>query len=165
LLGGYRRAGGVDKRDVEIAKGVNSVVPRDVVVIGGGQSGLAAAWALQRRGITPIVLEAEQETVGSWARYYDSLTLFSPARYSALPGRAFPGDPDHYPVRDEFADYLRNYAKHLDADIRTGMHVDAVDHRDGRYVVTTSDGETSPLQSLSSLPAGSAARTARPCRG
>jgi putative flavoprotein involved in K+ transport len=120
---------------------VNSVVPHDAIVIGGGQSGLAAAWALQERGLAPVVLEAEQEPVGSWPRYYDSLTVFSPVRYSALPGRPFPGDPDHYPARDEVVDYLRDYAKHLDADIRTGARATAVHRRDCQYGVTTSDGE------------------------
>jgi putative flavoprotein involved in K+ transport len=57
----------------------------DVVVIGAGQSGLAAARALLARGISPLVLEAGPEPAGSWPHYYDSLTLFSPARYSAMP--------------------------------------------------------------------------------
>ena len=61
----------------------------DVVVIGAGQSGLAAARALQAHGIRPVVLEAEPEPVGSWPHYYDSLTLFSPADYSSLPGLEF----------------------------------------------------------------------------
>jgi putative flavoprotein involved in K+ transport len=119
----------------------NSVAPQEAIVIGGGQSGLAAAWALQRRGITPVVLEAGEEPVGSWPRYYESLTLFSPARYSSLPGRPFPGDPNHYPKRDEVVDYLRGYAKHLDAEIRTGARVTAVQRDNGRYTVSTDDGE------------------------
>lgn len=110
-------------------------------MIGGGQSGLAAAWALKGSGLKPIVLEAGQEPVGSWPRYYDSLTLFSPARYSALPGRPFPGDPDRYPARDEVVDYLRGYAKHLDADIRTAVRVTAVQHHDGWYTVSSDGGE------------------------
>jgi putative flavoprotein involved in K+ transport len=120
---------------------MNSVAPQKAIVIGGGPSGLAAAWALQRRGITPVVLEAGEEPVGSWPRYYDSLTLFSPARYSSLPGRPFPGDPNHYPKRDEVVDYLRDYAKHLDAEIRTGARVTAVQRDNGRYTVSTDDGE------------------------
>ncbi|MBD9733838.1 NAD(P)/FAD-dependent oxidoreductase [Streptomyces sp. H28] len=103
----------------------------DVVVIGGGQSGLAAAHALLRRGLRPVVLEASDRAAGSWPRYYDSLTLFSPARYSSLPGMPFPGaDPDHYPHRDEVVAYLTAYANRLDAEIRTGHRVAAV-HRTG----------------------------------
>jgi putative flavoprotein involved in K+ transport len=98
----------------------------DALVIGGGQAGLATAYALRTAGTAPVVLEAGEEPVGSWPSYYDSLTLFSPACYSALPGMGFPGDPDRYPHRDEVIDYLRRYGKNLDADIRTGHRVEAV---------------------------------------
>ena len=98
----------------------------DVVVIGGGQSGMAAARALQARGISPVVLEAGPEPIGSWPHYYDSLTLFSPVGYSSMAGLDFPGHPDHYPHRDDVVSYLRRYAAGLDADIRTGTPVTAV---------------------------------------
>ncbi|MFE7968117.1 flavin-containing monooxygenase [Streptomyces cellulosae] len=103
----------------------------DVAVIGGGQSGLATAHALLRRGLRPVVLEASGRAAGSWPRYYDSLTLFSPARYSSLPGMPFPGaDGDRYPHRDEVVAYLTAYADRMDADIRTGQRVTSV-RRDG----------------------------------
>jgi putative flavoprotein involved in K+ transport len=115
----------------------------DVVVIGAGQSGLAAARSLLARGISPVVLEAGPEPTGSWPHYYDSLTLFSPVAYSSMPGLAFPGHPDHYPHRDEAAAYLRRYAASLDADIRTNTPVTAVQaHRQGGFVVRTAAGET-----------------------
>ncbi|MFD4261389.1 flavin-containing monooxygenase [Streptomyces sp. NPDC058534] len=99
----------------------------DVAVIGAGQSGLAAAHALSQQRLRPVVLEASGRAAGSWPKYYDSLTLFSPARYSSLPGMAFPGaDPDRYPHRDEVVAYLSAYADRLDADIRTGRRVTAV---------------------------------------
>ncbi|MGA5215222.1 flavin-containing monooxygenase [Streptomyces cinereoruber] len=98
----------------------------DVAVIGGGQSGPAAAHTLAREGLRPVVLESGKQAAGSWPRYYDSLTLFSPARYSALPGLPFGGDPDRYPHRDEVVAYLLRYAERLDADIRTGRRVTSV---------------------------------------
>ena len=113
----------------------------DAIVIGAGQSGLAAAHALLARGLHPLVLEAGEEPVGSWPHYYDSLTLFSPARYSALPGLPFPGDPERYPHRDEVVDYLRTYATRLDADIRTGQRVVEVVRSNG-FRVTTANGTT-----------------------
>lgn len=112
----------------------------DTLVIGGGQAGLATAHALRRAGRAAVVLEAGPEPVGSWPHYYDSLTLFSPARYSSLPGTPFPGDPDRYPHRDEVVDYLRRYAKNLDADIRVNHRVAAAHHADDHWHVTTGDG-------------------------
>jgi putative flavoprotein involved in K+ transport len=98
----------------------------DIVIIGAGQAGLGSAYAAQRAGLAPVVLEAAAEPSGSWPRYYESLKLFSPARYSALPGRPMPGDPERYPTRDELAAYLRDYADWLGADIRTGQRVTRV---------------------------------------
>src|SRR6185437_1637586 len=98
----------------------------DVVIIGGGQAGLATAHAALARGWTPIVLDAGTGPGGSWPRHYDSLTLFSPARFSGLPGMPFPGDPEGYPVRDEVIAYLDAYARRLDAETHWGARVDRV---------------------------------------
>jgi putative flavoprotein involved in K+ transport len=113
----------------------------DVVIVGGGQSGLAAAYAAGRAGLRPLVLEVGAEPVGSWPHYYDSLALFSPARFSALPGRPFPGDGERYPTRDEVVAYLRAYAANLDADIRCKQGVDTVGWgEDGRLIARTATG-------------------------
>ncbi|KUL53220.1 flavin-containing monooxygenase [Streptomyces sp. NRRL S-1521] len=113
----------------------------DLIVIGAGQSGLATAALAPRHGFArTLVLDAAEQTGGSWPRYYDSLTLFSPARYSSLPGMRFPGDGDSYPTRDEVVDYLRAYARRLDADIRTSTTVTSVLPRDGAWAVRTQDG-------------------------
>ncbi|MEO3786267.1 NAD(P)-binding domain-containing protein [Actinocorallia sp. B10E7] len=98
----------------------------DLIVIGGGQAGLAAAYAARDAGLSAVVLEASQRTAGSWPHYYDGLTLFSPARRSSLPGLPFPADPDRYPARDEVVAYLSDYAAWLGADIRTGHRVSKV---------------------------------------
>lgn len=102
-----------------------------LVIIGGGQSGLAAARAAQLQGVEPLVLEARERPAGSWPDYYDSLRLFSPARFSALPDAPFPGDPDHYPTRDEVGEYLTRYADRLGVEIRTSVRVTAVGARPG----------------------------------
>ncbi|MET9987698.1 flavin-containing monooxygenase [Streptomyces rochei] len=113
----------------------------DVVVIGGGQSGLAAAHALREQGLAPVILEVSEQPAGSWPRYYDSLTLFSPAARSSLPGLPFGGDPDRYPHRDEVVAYLLRYAERLDADVRTGMRVQEVRMSDGAFVLTLETGD------------------------
>lgn len=119
-----------------------SATTAPLLIIGGGQAGLATAYTARTLGLRPLVLEASDRTVGSWPNYYDSLTLFSPARRSSLPGRPFPGDPDGYPTRDEVVAYLSDYAAALDADIRTGHRVAQVTSAgaDGGFEVTTVDG-------------------------
>jgi putative flavoprotein involved in K+ transport len=128
------------RRSVELPSRSEQAVT-DVVIVGGGQSGLAAAYAALRAGVRPVVLEAADEPVGSWPQYYDSLMLFSPARFSALPGRPFPGDGERYPTRDEVVAYLRAYAAGLDAEIRCGQRVDTVERSvGGRLLARTATG-------------------------
>ncbi|MFC0623341.1 flavin-containing monooxygenase [Kribbella deserti] len=113
-----------------------------VVIIGGGQSGLAGAQAARDAGLTPIVLEAGDRPVGSWPSYYDSLTLFSPARYSAFPGTPFPGAPDRYPSRDEVVAYLERYADGLGVEIRTKTRAVSVATEGDGLLVRTEAGDS-----------------------
>lgn len=113
-----------------------------VIVIGGGQSGLAAALVLNGLRTPALVLEAGERAAGSWPSYYDSLRLFSPAEYSAMPGMPFPGAPGRYPGRDEVATYLEQYAAGLAVEIRTNTRVETI-HQEGRgFVVVAADGES-----------------------
>ncbi|MEV1289209.1 NAD(P)/FAD-dependent oxidoreductase [Micromonospora sp. NPDC049679] len=112
----------------------------DILVIGGGQAGLVAAHAARQHGLHALILEGGPTATGSWSRYYDSLRLFSPARYSSLPGFAFPGDPDRYPTRDEVVGYLADYAARLDTPIETATRVTAVARTDEGFAVTAADG-------------------------
>lgn len=112
----------------------------DAVVIGGGSAGLATAYWLRRRGLAFTVLDAGRSPEGSWPAYYSSLTLFTPARHSALPGLAYPGDPDHYPSRDEMAAYLRSYAAHFALPVETETQIVRVERERGRFTVTARDG-------------------------
>src|SRR6476620_3905839 len=81
----------------------------DVVVVGAGQAGLATGLALRNAGLRFMILEAQNKVGGAWPGYYDSLRLFSPARFSALPGMPLPGEPGRYPARDDISAYLRRY--------------------------------------------------------
>lgn len=121
---------------------MNTVID-PIVIVGAGQSGLAAAREVRAAGLRPVVIEAGARPVGSWPDYYDSLTAFSPVRHSALPGMTFPGRPDHYPHRDEVVSYLERYAESLDVEIRTHTRVDRVE-ADGRGFVV----RTSPVQEI-----------------
>ena len=95
----------------------------DVVVIGGGQAGLAMAWHLTRRGMRFVVLEAGPEHGHVWRDRWDSLKLFTPAQYSSLPGQPFPAPTDTYPTRDQVADYMRTYAKAFDLPVTLNARV------------------------------------------
>jgi putative flavoprotein involved in K+ transport len=82
----------------------------DVIVIGAGQAGLAMGYYLQQLPLSFLLLDSQQRVGDSWRNRYDSLVLFTPRRYSQLPGYLFPGEPDGLPDKDEVADYLERYA-------------------------------------------------------
>ncbi|HEY1012456.1 MAG TPA: NAD(P)/FAD-dependent oxidoreductase [Herpetosiphonaceae bacterium] len=106
-----------------------------IIVIGAGQAGLAAGYYLRQAGLPFLILEAGAAPSGSWPAYYDSLTLFSPARYASLPGHPFPAAAETYPGRDAMAAYLRDYAAHFQLPIRTETRVARVERAGGGFVV------------------------------
>ncbi|MFG1732507.1 flavin-containing monooxygenase [Paenibacillus sp. 843] len=114
----------------------------DVLVIGGGQSGLASGYHLKQRGLSFLILEASGEAAGSWPNYYDSLKLFSPAKYSSLPGLSILPPGDRYPNRDEVVQYLKNYASHFQLPITFHQRVEQVSKESGVFQVRTNSGET-----------------------
>jgi putative flavoprotein involved in K+ transport len=111
----------------------------DVVVIGGGQAGLAASHHLSRRGIEHVVLDAGPAIGDAWRRRWDSLQLFTPAAMDGLPGMPFPADPGALPTRLEMADYLAIYAERDGTPIRLGARVNSLTRTDDGYLVTAGD--------------------------
>lgn len=112
----------------------------EVVVIGAGQSGLAIGYHLKRLGIDFVLLDAAPDIGHVWSHRWDSLRLFTSARYSALPGSRFPGDPERYPTKDEVADYLRDYARRLELPVHLNERVERVAAAGDSYSVTTRRG-------------------------
>ncbi len=113
----------------------------DVLIIGGGPAGLAMAHRLERDGLEAVIVEASDQPGGSWPLYYDSLKLFSPRRWSALPGLAFPGDPKTYPSRDEVVAYLARYAGRLATPILTGRRVASLRRRASAFEAEMENGD------------------------
>jgi putative flavoprotein involved in K+ transport len=108
----------------------------DIIVIGGGQAGLATGYHLRGRGPSFVILEAHDRIGESWRRRWDGLRVFTPARNDGLPGMPFPAPGHSFPTKDEIADYLEGYAKRMDLPIRTGVHVDSLDRADdGGFVI------------------------------
>ena len=112
----------------------------DVVVIGGGQAGMAIGYFLARSGRNFVILERAHDIAPAWRQRWDSLKLFTPRRYDALPGMPFPGDPDGYPSRDEAVAYLHSYAARFDLPVKLGIPARALRRRgDGRFEVELDD--------------------------
>jgi putative flavoprotein involved in K+ transport len=108
----------------------------EAVVIGGGQAGLAAAYELAKRDVDYVVLSDEQRVGDNWRRRWDSLRLFTPARFSSLPGMPFPAPSMHLADKDEVADYLERYVERMDLSVRLGARVASVSRDGERYRVT-----------------------------
>ena len=113
----------------------------DVVVVGAGQAGLAIGHFLARQGRRFVILEASDGVGAAWRKRWDSLVLFTPRRYSSLPGLEFPGDPDGYPTRDDVVVYLEQYAKTFDLPVEIGSEIQLLTRNDDRFVVALSDRE------------------------
>jgi putative flavoprotein involved in K+ transport len=118
----------------------------DVIVIGGGQAGLAVGYQLARRGISFLILEAHDRIGDSWRERWDSLRLFTPARYDSLAGMPFPAPGFSFPTKDEMADYLEAYAKRFQLPVRTGVRVTRVARNGDRFIVSTCNGSLDAKQ-------------------
>jgi putative flavoprotein involved in K+ transport len=111
----------------------------DVVVVGGGQAGLAIGYFLARSARDFVILEAADAPAAAWRGRWDSLRLFTPVRYSSLPGFPFPGDPESYPTRDEVVEYLTTYARRFELPVELNSRVRSIRRSDGTYVVALDD--------------------------
>ena len=107
----------------------------ETVIVGGGQAGLSVGYHLARRDRPFVILEANERIGDNWRNRFDSLRLYSPARYDALPGWKVPLDDWAYPTKDEIADYLEAYAQRFELPVITGAGVESLRREADRYVV------------------------------
>jgi putative flavoprotein involved in K+ transport len=107
-----------------------------VIVIGGGQSGLATGYHLQRLGVPFVILDGAARVGDAWRQRWDSLRLFTPAMYDALDGMKFPAHPHAFPTKDEMGDYLESYARRFALPVRSGVRVEGLRREGDHYVLT-----------------------------
>jgi putative flavoprotein involved in K+ transport len=112
----------------------------ETIVIGAGQAGLAVGYHLARRRQEFVILEGGERVGDSWRKRWDSLRLFTPARYDGLPGWRFPARGWSFPTKDEMGDYLEAYAARFDLPVRTGMTVESLSRDGGRFVLSAGGG-------------------------
>jgi putative flavoprotein involved in K+ transport len=111
----------------------------ETLVIGGGQSGLAAGYFLQQAGQSFAILERNERIGEGWRERWDSLRLYSPAFRDGLPGMPFPAPPNSYPTAREMGDYVEAYASKHGLPVHCGVSVEALTREDGRYVATAGE--------------------------
>jgi putative flavoprotein involved in K+ transport len=119
--------------DQQAADGRESV---ETVIIGGGQAGLSVGYYLAKHGRPFVILDANERTGDSWRQRWDSLLLFTPARYNGLPGMRFPAPSSSFVTKDDMADYLEAYAARFELPVRRGVTVDRLWRRGDGFVVS-----------------------------
>ena len=111
----------------------------ETLVIGGGQAGLSVGYYLAKQGLPFLILEANQRIGDSWRSRWDSLRLFTPARFDGIAGMPFPASRNRFPTKNEMADYLESYAAHFGLPVQTGTVVNRLSREGDRYVVTAGE--------------------------
>lgn len=111
----------------------------DTIVIGGGQAGLTVGYELQKRNREFVILDASERIGDAWRQRWDSLLVFTPARYLGLPGLKFPARGDEFVGKDAVADYLEDYAHFHQLPVFLGVRVRSLSHDGVQYVVDIGD--------------------------
>lgn len=112
-----------------------------IVIIGAGQAGLSMGYYLKKEGIPFIILDGNERVGDSWRKRYQSLVLFTPRRYSSLPGLPLAGEPEGFPTKDEMAEYFLKYASHFDLPIKNNIQVQSLTKMNGTFQMVTNQGD------------------------
>ncbi len=114
----------------------------DVIVIGGGQAGLSVGYYLKEKDKSFLILDEQAHAGDSWKKRYDSLVLFTPRKYSSLPGLSLNGDPDGYPTKDEIASYLFIYKNEFKLPVINRSKVTKLEKAGLLFQIHVSSGKT-----------------------
>jgi len=107
----------------------------NTIVIGAGQAGLSVGYHLKQRGVPFLILDAEARVGDQWRHRWDSLRLFTPARFAGLDGMAFPAPPHYFPTKDEMADFLETYARTFGLPVQSATRVERVSRHGNGFLV------------------------------
>lgn len=113
----------------------------ETIVIGGGQAGLAAGYHLRRQNLPFIILDANDRVGDAWRNRWESLRLFSPARFDGLDGMPYPGGAFTFPTKDEMANYLEAYATRFELPVRTSTRVERLSRSGDRFHIEAANGD------------------------
>jgi putative flavoprotein involved in K+ transport len=109
----------------------------ETVIVGGGQAGLAAGYHLKQHRQPFVILDANERVGDAWRARWDSLRVFTPARYCGLPGWRFPAPAYSFPTKDEVGDYHEAYAAKFELPVETGVRIDRLSKKGDRYVLAS----------------------------
>lgn len=111
----------------------------ETAIIGGGQAGLAVGYQLRKLGRPFVILDSNARVGDAWRQRWDSLMLFTPARFSALEGMPFPSGHGPFPTKDQMADYLEAYARRFNLSVRTNARVERLFRSGDEFEIWTRD--------------------------
>ena len=125
------------KLNLSFTKGCEGMY--NTIIIGAGQAGLAMGYYLKQMNQSFLILDKKQEVGEVWDKRYDSLVLFTPRSFSALPGLKLNGDAQGFPTKDEISQYLKAYAQFFKLPIKYGTNITSVQKKNNIYYILTEE--------------------------
>ncbi len=113
----------------------------DVLVIGAGPGGLAAAAALRQRGVAATIVDQAGDVGSAWRNHYERLHLHTVRWTSHLPGYRIPRRYGPWVARDDVVRYLEDYARHHHLTVHTGVAIERLERVDGRWIARSPQGD------------------------